>query len=297
MTPKQKPGGKTRARSTPGSFERRVRACYPELPKSERRVADLLLNFPSHLATHSATELAHMSAASKAAVTRLIKRLGYGSFTEARNDVRDAQAWGSPIYLDQDAPGDEGAAPSILETHMTADVEVIRKTLEGLDQEHIGELVEALETAERILVIGYRNSALLAAYLRSQLGLLRSSVELAPMQGETVAEGLYGLGPRDLLFAVGFRRRVPIFLSALEVARRNRTRIALLTDPTGAPLGGKATWVIPCHCRGASIFDTYVAALSIINSLVSQLAARLGTEGRARLREIERIHEDLGDLS
>lgn len=279
-----------------GSFERRVRACYPDLPKSERRVADLLLDFPSHLATHSATELARMSDSSKATVTRLIQRLGYTTFAKARNDVREAQQWGSPIYLDSNAPAEGSGDPTALEAHMTADVEVIRKTLEGVDQQDIGEVVDALEQAERVLVIGYRNSALLATYLRSQLGLLRSAVELAPMHGETLAEGLYGLGPRDLLVAVGFRRRVPVLMSALEVVSRSGARIAFLTDPSGAHLSRDPNWVISCHCRGASIFDTYVAALSVINFLVSQLAGRLADQGRARLREIERIHEDLGDL-
>lgn len=288
--------GRTRKRQGAGanSLERRIRDSYEGLPNSERLVADLLLDFPSHLATHSATELARLSGASKAAVTRLVQRLGYQSFAQARTDARNAQHWGSPIYINAADPPE--SARSALEAHVAADLDILRKTLEGLAQTTFDEVVAALRDARRVLVIGHRNSALLATYARGQLGLLRAGVELAPMHGETLAEGLYGLGPQDVLLAVGFRRRVPAFLSALALARAGGVRIVMLTDPSGAAMARRVDWVIPCHCRGASMFDSYVAAVSLINFLASQLALQLGAQGRTRLRGIEQLHEELGDL-
>ena len=73
-------------------LERRLAACYESLPNSERPVADLLLNFPAQLATHSATKLALLAGASKAAVSRLIQRLGYPSYAAARAAVRNRAA-------------------------------------------------------------------------------------------------------------------------------------------------------------------------------------------------------------
>ena len=54
------------------------------MPESERRIADLILEFPGEIAAYSATELAKISGGSKAAVTRLVQRLGFASFDEAR---------------------------------------------------------------------------------------------------------------------------------------------------------------------------------------------------------------------
>lgn len=293
----EQPVKKARRAKAPGdSLERRLSACYASLPKSERQVADLLLNFPGQLATHSATEVAALSGTSKAAVTRLIQRLGYASYSQARSDVRGAQQWGSPIYLDSDPPAAQPRGRSHVDAHIAADIEILHKTLENLDDAVLDDVTAALADARRVVVIGHRNSALLASYARTQLGLLRSGVELAPMHGETLAEGLYGLGAQDLLFAVGFRRRVPAFMSALELARRSGARTLLLTDPSGAAMAKQATWVIACHCRGASIFDSYVAAVSLINFVATRLVALLGVAGRTRLREIERLHEELGDL-
>jgi DNA-binding MurR/RpiR family transcriptional regulator len=294
--PKSPDRNRKRGKSPAATLEKRIRACFETLPNSERQIAELLLNFPSHLATHSATELASLSGASKAAVTRLIQRLGYAGFAEARAEVRSARQWGSPLYLDDERHADESQRQEAIEVHMAADIEILRKTLEGLEPQVLEEVVASLHRSRRVVVIGHRNSALLAAYCRGQLGVLRGNVELAPMPGETLAEGLYGLSDQDVLLAVGFRRRVPAFISALDVARRAGARIVLLTDPGGAAISRRADWTITCHCRGASIFDSYVAAVSVINFLANQLSARSGASARERLRGIESLHESLGDL-
>lgn len=291
--PRRPPAAATPA-TAPRTLEQRVMDCYESLPNSERRVADLLLNFPAHLATHTATELAADAGASKAAVSRLIQRLGYGSYATARAQARNRRNWGAPIDQDTTAPAQADAYT--LERHMAADMDVLRQTLESVDRETLATLVEAMATARRIVIIGHRNSALLANFLRGHIGLLRDGIELAPMHGATLAEGLAGIGPQDLLIAVGFRRRVPAFTTALAVARRTGTPTAVLTDPTGGALAGPVRWTLAAHCRGASIFDSYVAAVSLINYLAEQLARRLGADARARLREIERLHGELGDL-
>jgi len=267
------------------------------LPGSERRVADLLLHHPGRLALHSATELAAEVATSKAAVTRLIQRLGYDGYAQARAEVRDAQRWGSPIYLDEAGPPQGPGRRAAYAEHMAADQQALARTLGALTDADLDGAVSALATARRVVVIGFRNSSGLAMYARSLFSLLRPAVDLAPLAAETLAESLVGLGAGDLLFAIGFRRRVPALAAALRAARAASVPIALLTDPSGAADLRQVDWSLTCHCRGAAMLDTYVAATSVINFLASQLALQLGEHGRQRLLEIEQWHQTLDDLA
>lgn len=274
----------------------RIRQCYAQLPGSEAGVAHVLLHHPAVLATHSATELAAAAGASKAAVTRLVQRLGYASYAAAREEARRAQQWGSPLYLDAGPPAGAGARAAF-GAHLAADQQLLARTLDGLDEGALDTAVAALATARRVVVMGFRNSAWLAMYARSQLGLLRPAVELAPLPAETLAEGLADLDSRDLLLAIGFRRRVPAFAAALQAARAAGARIVLITDPAGAMAlpGPHAT--LACHCRGATRFDSYVAAVSLLNFLSAQLAQRLGEGALRRLQGIEHWHRQLADLA
>jgi DNA-binding MurR/RpiR family transcriptional regulator len=259
-------------------------------------VADVLLNHPGRLATHSATELAADAGASKAAVTRLIQRLGYTTYTAARAEARDAQQWGSPVYLEASSPVGQGRHGAFAH-HVAADQQLLARTLGALTESDLDGTVEALARARRVVVIGFRNSAWLAMYARSQIGLLRAGVELAPLPAETLAEALVDLGPDDVILAIGLRRRIPIFAAALRAAHAMSTRIVLLTDPSGAANLRFADWTLTCHCRGAALFDSYVVAVSVINFLAAQLALKVGPSGLKRLQGVEQWHEQLDDLA
>lgn len=280
----------------PVSLERRIHACYPVLPGSEIAVADVLLNQPGRLATHSATELATVAGASKAAVTRLIQRLGYGSYAVARAQAREAQHWGSPIYQDAIVPAQAGSHGAFA-SHVASDQQLLALTLGALSEGDLDAAVAALTQSRRVVVIGFRNSAWLAMYARSQMGLLRPNVELAPLPTETLAEGMADLGQDDVVLAIGFRRRVPAFAAALKAAKAAKATVVLITDPSGAANVRMADCTLTCHCRGDSMFDSYVAGVSVVNFLSMQLAESLGTAGRRRLKTVEQWHEVLGDLA
>ena len=277
------------------ALESRIHTAYEGLPGSEARVADVLLNHPGRLATHSATELAADAGVSKAAVTRLLKRLGYDSHAAARSEARLARQWGAPLYLQSDASPGDGRKAAYAQ-HVAADQQSLAHTLHGLDEAALDGSVLALARASRVLVLGFRNSAWLALYARIQLGLLRPAVDLAPLPSQTLSESLVGLGRGDVILAVGMRRRVPGFAAAIQAARAEGARIVLLTDPTGVADVPCVDWTLGCHCRGAAMFDTYVAAVSVINFLCAQVAAQLGTAALHRLQGVEQWHGRLGDM-
>lgn len=287
---------KARPGPAPASLESRIRATYNTLPGSEMAVADVLLNHPGRLTTHSATELALDANASKAAVTRLIHRLGYASYAAARTEARHAQQWGSPAYLESSPPMGVGRHAAFA-NHVAADQQLLARTLAAISEPDLDHALRALTGARRVVVVGFRNSAWLAMYARAQFGLLRAGVEIAPLPTETLAEGLAELGSQDVVLAIGLRRRTAGFAAALRAVHAAAARIILLTDPSGAADLDFADWTLTCHNRGASIFDSYVGAISLINFLAEQLAASLGEVGRQRLQEVEQWHAGLGDLA
>jgi len=182
------------------------------------------------------------------------------------------------------------------DAHFAADAQLLNRTREALSDTDLRAAAQSIAGARRVVVLGYRNSHVLAAYARSQIDLLRPGVELAPRAGETLAEALVGLGPQDVVIAIGFRRRVPAFVHALRVAHQSGARTLYITDPGGSLAAQPATWTLGCHCRGASLFDSYVAAMSVLNYLGALVASFLGESARRRMQQAERLHRELGEL-
>ena len=66
--------------------------------RSERALADHVLEYPNEVLLYSATELADRAGASKAAVSRFVKRIGYGDFREMQREIHFSAATLTPWY-------------------------------------------------------------------------------------------------------------------------------------------------------------------------------------------------------
>jgi DNA-binding MurR/RpiR family transcriptional regulator len=291
----EQPGPATKpAADGTSSLEGRIRAQYGDLPVSERRIADLILEFPGEVAAYSATELAELSGGSKAAVTRLVQRLGFANFDEARRAARDAQAWGSPLYLLSREPptGEFGAR---VQEQIDQDVRNITLTLESLRGDLFDEIVVAICDARRVLLLGYRNSHYLAGYARSQILQVRGGVYLLPAAGETIAEEIADMTGEDVLIVIGFRRRIAEVPRAMAAAQTTGAKVLYVTDWLAEP-APDATWTVPCAVHGKDLFDRYASAMTLLHFLGVAIVNRLAAKGRGRLQRIENLHEDLHDF-
>lgn len=276
------------------SLEGRVRAFYEDLPESERRIADLILESPGQIAAYSATELAELSGGSKAAVTRLVRRLGFAGFEEARRAARDAQNWGSPLYL-LSRDGAAGDFASRAAAQVDQDSRNIAATLEALRPETFDEVVRAVCDARRVFLLGYRNGYFIAGYARQQLVVARDNVFLLPAAGETLAEEIAGLTGDDVLIVVGFRRRIDAMRRVMAAAGEAGVRVLYVTDWTARP-SPHATWTMRCAVHGQDVFDRYASAMSLMHFLCISVVDTLAAAGRGRIERIEILHEALHDF-
>jgi len=276
------------------ALENAIREQYASLPDSERRIADLMLEFPGDVAAYTATELAKLSNGSKAAVTRLVQRLGYSNYDEARRAARDAQSWGSPVYLMHKEPAAKDFSQRV-QSHIEQDTQNIALTLQSLRPDTVRDIVAAICSSQRVFCLGWRNSHFLAGYLQWQIIQVRPDVHLLPTLGGTLAEDVAGIGADDILICVGLRRRVPQMATVLAEASARKAKILYITDRT-APPEANVTWTIPCAVRGTDPFDRYGAVMSLLHFLSVAVVEKMAERGRDHLQSIERLHDALKEL-
>lgn len=280
---------------TPSTLESRIGRAYADLPPNEQRLADTILSFPGELASYSANELAELAGVSAATASRFFKRIGYASFAEARLDARAAQRWGSPFYMHTREAQNRGLAASIA-SHVEAELANISHTFQKLSHDDLEAVIEALASGERVICMGFRTSAMVTDYAAWLLGQLRDKVSVIGRGGNTLAEQISGLGPNDVVLAIGLRRRLPIFTRMLKSLRQRGVKVILITDPTSQKSVQQATWALRTEARSASLFDSDLAANSLIHLICSLLATKLGHIGRTRMQQISDLHDELGEF-
>ena len=271
---------------TQSELENRLSGHIDKLPGSERALAELLLKFPGVAAVYSATELADEAQVSKAAVTRLVHRLGYKDFREMREEVRNARAAGHPLFLS--LPESPSQTPGRgLQAHLEQDILSLRSTIESIQPDLLNEAARAAARARRVMVVGLRNSHFFAAYMRHQLTLVRDSVDLVPMPGQIVMEEVANLDSKDLVIAIGLRRRPATLKKVLQWLRGEEVPVILFCDRFAGTTASLATWAFPCETRGVSTFDSYVGVMSLLTHFCEKVVSVRRDAGRDRLKRIE----------
>ena len=276
-------------------LESRILEVYGRLPAGERRLADVVLKRVRDLAGYTAGELAVAAGVSNATAARFFRRLGFEGYAQARRGARPRPGWGSPLEA---MHGEEPATSlgAAVGRHLTSDVQVLTATLEALDTGKLAQAIDLLAQARKLRVVGFRNSFALATYAAGVMSGIRPDVRLLPSVGLNLAEDLAGLAVGDLVLAVGFRRRPPLLRRIMMAARELGADVLYVTDHTATASAAPATLTLRCHSRGSAMFDSYVAAVSLLNLLCSALASRLGPRAHERLSRIERLHRVLEDI-
>ncbi|QCG91642.1 MurR/RpiR family transcriptional regulator [Azospirillum sp. TSH100] len=284
------------------SLTARIRDRYGDLTPMERQLADVILACPGELSGYSATELAGRAGVSKMTVSRLVRRLGYAGFEEARLAARRGGDWGSPLFLlppgvagPAQAPAPDAGLPP-LEAHFRRSAEALAATARQIDPALLAQAARALAGARRIWVCGARNSAFLAGYARWQFIQVRGEVHQLAASGETMAETLADLGTGDLLFLVGIRRRPPAIVRLLRTAGERGIPTILIADSHSALEAPPPPLTFRCETRSLAALDSHVAALAVIHALAAELIPLTGEPGRARIRAIEDLHDQLEEL-
>jgi DNA-binding MurR/RpiR family transcriptional regulator len=274
------------------SFLARVRGALPELPPAERRLGEMVSDFPGELASYSGAELAALAGVSNATVSRFVRRLGYANYEEARRDARVEQSTGSRLYMV--TPGDQtpetpGGA------YLATAIENLRRSFAKIEDADLDAIAEALLSARKVWVIGYRASQSFATYLQWQLTQVIENIVSIPGSGQTVGEHLASLRPDDVVIFVGLRRRVTQTETILGLVEARGARLLYLTDE-GVPPRPGATWHFRCETRSPGPLFSHVAVMGLCHMLVDRTIEVAGQAGRLRLRRMEQINDSLGEL-
>jgi DNA-binding MurR/RpiR family transcriptional regulator len=277
-------------KSNKQSLLTRVQDAVGEMHPQERRLADLVLNFPGRLAGYTASEIAQLADVSNATVSRFFRKIGYQSFEEARQAVRTEQDSGSAfLRLEKGS----GAEPEPVRSFLEQSQENLRQTLGKIDPSDLDALAKSVATAPRVWIIGFRSGQPFARYLGWQVSQIALNVTVLPRDGETLAENLSLIGPDDfvILFAL---RRTPLITNRIQTAlKKHGIEVAIIGDTANV-----SSENIRFHCVTAAtgpLFN-HVSVMAVCNLLAARVIELADIDGRTHMREIETWHADLDQI-
>lgn len=280
----------------PRSLEARIYAIYATMSPAEKRLADVLLQYQMELPSYTAGELADKAEVSKATAARLFRSLGYKTYPDAKRQIRADQHWGSPrggLANPDQAPSEKVS----IATTVQMDIDNIKTTAEGLSEETLQAVSDAIVKARRVWIMGLRSGYGLAHQAAHYLTLMKNDVQVLPAGGASYSHEIASIAKGDVLLIIAFRRRPRLLPTIIKEARAAGAVTVLITDLSAAASAKVSAHVLRCRCQSPSPFNSFVAALTLINYLAWSVATAMGDESLKRYEKIDRLVKLLDDVS
>jgi len=215
-------------------------SCYVKLKqgherftKSEKKVASYILQNFNTIPSLSIQELAARAGSSTGAVMRLIKEIGYDSYTDFKFDIGKDEAAERPLETIIIEKSDNERTITNKLSHIIEDT--IKDVIALMDFEKLQETAKRLNKAERIFILGVGGSAIPAADLFYKL--IRINKTVVFHQDVHIQRLSAALScQNDVVIAFSYSGETADIIRAVDIHRRNGTYTVGVMRSSSSPL-------------------------------------------------------------
>ncbi|MGA5265654.1 MurR/RpiR family transcriptional regulator [Streptomyces lydicamycinicus] len=272
----------------------RLRRIQGSLSPAELKIARALMAHYPAAGLESTSGLAGRAGVSPPTVVRFVARLGFEGYRQFQQSLRDeVQARrASPLTL-RPVVSESSLTSELIEAAEEVGRGAVSHTFAALPEQEFDRAVELIcDPAKRIVSFGGRFSRLLAEYLDLHLRLLRPGTQVhIPAPGQDGGFRV-DLGRREVCVVFDFRRYQRDTVELARFAHERGARVVLFTDPWLSPVAEFADVVLPVRVEAPSPFDSIVAPVAVVETLVAAVHVRLGTAAEERMRAAEEASGD-----
>ena len=270
------------------TYDRLLNKKADSLTPSQKKLLNYILSNDEEAVFLTIQDLSKRVSVSVATVVRLAKALGYAGFPQFQQELRllfrDKLTTVSRI---QKAAQNETSEENVLVKVFQQDIENITETMKQVSVNDFKRFVKALNSAKRVVIIGLRSAHSLAVLMGVALEFLQRDVWIVTPGIGDMWDRLLGLRKDDVVVGICFPRYTKETVEALRFAQQKGVKTLAITDSPISPLARYAECVLPARCKLDSFIESFTAALSLINAIVTALGLYRKEATMSSLKQLE----------
>src|SRR5882757_4589403 len=210
-----------------------IQARFDEFSRSQKDVAQYIVDHLDEAAFQTAEELARRANTSSSTVVRFSQALGFEGFPELQQAARDEYRRRAP-----NGNGTLTAAPLFsldqteFEAVLAADHVNVEDTAHKLSRSSVEAAINAIVSAEKVLIAGTDQMAFFASYLRHLLMLLDLRAEIVASPSQEALSRLRRIDDQTVVIGLSAGRPHPLVVRAMKFARHRKAKTVAVTDAT-----------------------------------------------------------------
>ena len=264
-----------------------------DLTTAERRVARTLFATNLVAGFDTVAGLAARSSVSGPTVLRFVSKLGFAGYAEFQRALRHdlAARIDSPLRLYTRGHSQQGG-DHILDVARGRVAQVIDSTFANLPKGEFDAVVNLLADSRRgVWTGGGRCTQAAAEILQTHLFRIRPRAQVIDYTPSGRVNAVLEVSRRDVVVVFDVRRYQRDTFAMAESVRDRGATIVLVTDPWLSPIADFADHVLTFDVAGASLHDSIVGCVALVEVLIAGIAEQLGRPAAKRASEFERLQE------
>ncbi|MFL5830716.1 MAG: MurR/RpiR family transcriptional regulator [Solirubrobacteraceae bacterium] len=263
-----------------------IRARFDEFSRSQKDVAQYIVDHLDEAAFQTAEELARRANTSSSTVVRFSQALGFEGFPELQQAARDEYRRRPPGLTETVT----AAAPLFsldhteFEAALAADHVNVEDTAHKLSRSDVEAAVDAIVSAEKVLIAGTDQMAFFASYLRHLLMLLDLRAEIVASPSQEALGRLSRIDDQTLVIGLSAGRPHPLITRTMKLARHRKAPTLAITDATLSEVARLARIRLYYSSNTPAFVRSHTALLSLIQALAYGVYARDAQQYDVRIK-------------
>ncbi|MGI6128625.1 MAG: MurR/RpiR family transcriptional regulator [bacterium] len=264
---------------------------YHMFTKTQRKIADFIIEHYDKLAFITLEEMAEQAQVSTTSVIRFARILDFQGYTQLQQKIQRGLMKKVTLPERYEDSYRNINKERLLTDMMNAEIHALKKTVEYVTREQLEAAVKAIIDAQRIYILGSRSTFGVSHYIASYLGQVRDRVQLVSGVGGIYPEELAGAKEGDVCISYMFPRYQKMLSNLLSFLKSKGVTVILFTSPAYDAVKHLGDVFLCCHVQSMLPKDSLLSVMLLSNYLVAAVMASDYASTRRRLKGIEEVLE------
>ena len=262
---------------------------FDEFSRSQKDVAQYVVDHLDEVAFHTAEELARRASTSSSTVVRFAQALGFEGFPELQEAARDEYRHHHRRFAPPQA-GLETAAPLFsldqnpFEQAIAADHVNVEDTARKVSRTEVEAAIEAIAGADRLMIAGTDQMAFFASYLRHLLMLLDVRAEIAASPSQEALSRLGRIDEHTLVIGLSAGRPHPLVVRAMKIGRHRKAPTLAIVDASLSEVAKLSDRTLYYSSNSPAFVRSHSGLLSVLQALAYGVYSRDTSQYDERIR-------------
>lgn len=249
----------------------RIHQQYPTFNKTQRRIADHILQRPDACSFSSLRQIAEATDTTEATVLSFSRRLGYASFSDMRAALQGyISQWMSPNEKIRTALLESASPNDVYHQTIQSDQEALETTYRSISVQEFRKAMGLLRGARRIFAVSHDFPTTLSAHFAARfLRLGVDVVDLGSLSGPDILYRLAFFQPSDLLVAFSYSPYSQLPIALARYFHEKGAHVLCFSDSAACPIARYADALLTSVTQHTLFFNSMTAPISLVTLMAS----------------------------